>query len=280
MSSSCLLCGSSSRKAIFSYSEPDRYEIAVGVRPLDYVRQWVQCNECGFYYSVYSRPPKIIHNIYESAYRDKNSDWRKETAEEIFKKITALPECHSETKKRIRWIKETIAQSWDDGIVKKPKPPFSVLDIGGGAAIFAYEFQDRLWRSFIIDPAQNNNFVKKKLKIPLAQEFYRPRRFQKKFTLISLIYVLEHMANPKSLLKSVLRDMYTDSFLYIEVPDSMAFLLKQKDDDIFNACHLWMFNPETLIRLLNECGFGALGIRRIKTLRNHYALMALAIPQR
>lgn len=254
--------------------------MTVGVTENDYFRKWVRCSKCGFFYSIYSRPPKAIHNIYETAYRDKNAQWRKETAEEMFKKITALPERLSETKQRVHWIKETIAEVWGDNIVKKSKPPFSVLDIGGGAAIFAFEFQDRLWRSYIIDPAQNNDFVKKKLKIPLAQEFYKPHRFQRKFTLISLIYVLEHMADPRFILKSIHKDMNDDSFLYIEVPDSMAFRLKPKDDDIFNACHLWMFNPETLTRLLKECGFEVLSVRRIKTMRNHCALMALAIPQK
>ncbi len=177
-------------------------------------------------------------------------------------------------------MKETIVEAWNAGIVKKPVPLFSALDIGGGAGIFAHEFQDRLWRSYIVDPAKNNDFVKKKLNMPLVQEFYEPRRFQKRFTLIALMYVLEHMENPRTLLKSVRKDMGADSFLYIEVPDSMAFRLKPKSDEIFNACHLWMFDPETLTRLLKKCGFEALSIRRIKTLRNHYALMAFAIPKK
>ncbi|TSC84152.1 MAG: hypothetical protein G01um101417_308 [Parcubacteria group bacterium Gr01-1014_17] len=280
MPSPCLLCKSSSHKVIFSYKEPDRYEAAVRVTAKNYFRKWVRCSKCGFFYSIYSRPPKVIHTIYETAYRDTNANWRKETAEEIFNKITALPEHQSETKKRVCWIKETIERVWEDGIIKKPAPPFSALDIGGGAAIFAYEFQDRLWRSYIIDPAKNNDFVKKKLKIPLIQKFYKPNRFHRKFNLISLVYVLEHMANPRSLLKSVRKDMDANSFLYVEVPDALASRLKPKDDDIFNACHLWMFDQETLTRILKECGFEALSIRRIKTLRNHYAVMALAIQKR
>ncbi len=280
MSPQCLLCGSVSHKVIFSYKKPDRYETAVGVTKNDYFRKWVRCSLCGFFYSIYSRAPKVIHKIYTSAYRDKNAKWRKETAEEIFRKITALPEPLSETKKRVRWIKETIAEAWKDGIVRKPAPPLLALDIGGGAAIFAYEFQDKMWRSHIVDPAKNNEFVKKKLKIPLVQEFYKPNQFHKKFALVSLIYVLEHMANPKTLLKSVQKDMNANSFLYLEVPDSLAFRLKPKDDEIFNACHLWMFDPETFTRLLKECGFEVLHIKRLKTMRNHYALMALAIPKR
>jgi len=37
-----------------------------------------------------------------------------------------------------------------------------------------------------------------------------------------------------------------------------------------------MFDPETLTRLLKECGFEILALKRLKTMRGHFALMALA----
>ena len=274
--STCLLCGDKRFIKIFSYQEPDRYEHAIGVKARGYFRHWVRCLNCSFYYSVYSRPRNFINKIYQSVYRDCAASWRKETAEEIFRKIIALPKRKSETKQRVAWIKNAIGKAWDNSLAKQPKAPFAFLDIGGGAAIFAHEFKDQLWKPYITDPATNNSFVKTKLHIPLIQNFYQPGQFRKKFTFISLIYVLEHLENPITILKKIRKDLTEKSVLYIEVPDSIAFRLKPKDDDIFNACHLWMFDPETLTRLLKECGFEILALKRLKTMRGHFALMALA----
>ena len=78
------------------------------------------------------------------------------------------------------------------------------------------------------------------------------------------------------ILKQLRQDMYKESFLYVEVPDSISFSLKSADDDIFNSCHLWMFSAYTLTELLRQTGYEICTLKRVCTLRGHYALMALA----
>jgi len=272
----CLLCDSRDSGVIFSYGKPDKYEASVGIGRAGYFRRWVRCKRCGFCYSEYSRQEKIFNKIYISAYSDENASWRNATAEEIFKKNSALPRRESETKFRVDWLKKNISELHKSGIVKKGALPHDALDIGGGAGVFARAFKDKSWRTYIVDPDKNNGFIKTKLHIPLVQDFYKPGLFKKKFTLISLIYVLEHIADPVLLLKNIRKDMNDNSFLYIEIPDSISFRLKPKNDDIFNSCHLWMFDPKTLTALLNSCGFQILRLSRLKTIRGHYCLMVLA----
>ena len=272
----CLLCGSRENKTIFSFTSPDKYESSVGVDKKRYFRKWVRCKKCGFYYSVYSRPAKILERIYLTTYRDKTSAWRKESPEDTFKKIISLPKSKSETYYRTEWIKKNISELEKDGVLQKSSNKEHALDIGGGAGLFAFAFRDKNWKTYIIDPSKNNSFIKAKLKIPLAQKFYRPNLFPVKFDLISLIYVLEHVSDPINFLKAVRKDLKADALIYIEVPYSMAFSLKQKDDDIFNSCHLWMFDPKSLVKILDICGFEALKLNRLKTLRGHYSLMLLA----
>jgi hypothetical protein len=60
------------------------------------------------------------------------------------------------------------------------------------------------------------------------------------------------------------------------VPSSLAFQLKPHEDDIFNACHLWMFDGYTLTRLLSSAGFEVLAMNSTQTKRGHYSLMVLA----
>jgi len=272
----CLICQSDDREVIFSYGEPDQYEVAVGVSKEEYFRKWVQCKQCGFYYLIYSREKNIIDKIYTSAYRDKNSPWRKDSPEEGFKRVIALPEGESETKFRVDWIKKNINNIWKDGLLKRDAPPYNVLDIGGGTGVFAYEFQDTNWVAHVIDPNKDSSFIKTKLHVPFIQNYYKPNSFDYKFNLISLIYLLEHLSDPVSLLESLHSDMTRNSFLFIEVPDAICFQHKPVEDDIFNSCHLWLFSPNTLSLLLDYCGFEVFNLYRMKTIRGHYALMVLA----
>ena len=271
----CILCNSNEYGIIFSYNEPDQYEKAVGVENKNYSRQWVKCKKCGFHYSVYSRDENILDKIYVSAYRSEKAPWRKGTSRYIFEKVIKLPENESETKFRIKWIKSNINLMWDSKIVERNKAPYKMLDIGGATGVFAYEFKGKDWISHVIDPNEDGQFMQT-YGVNFVQSYYEPKKFKYKFDLISLVYVLEHLRNPIPLLKNLHDDMTKNSFLYIEVPDAISFKLKPREDDIFNSCHLWMFDPQSMITLLNKCGYQAFCLSRMKTIREHYGLMILA----
>jgi hypothetical protein len=277
MAKSCLICGSEEYEVICSYSEPDRYEATVGVTNENYSRHWVKCGKCGFHFSVYSRDPKILDNIYSSKYRDLNASWRSGTPEEVFNRVVALPTAESETKLRVEWIKTSIEEAWALNLVKKSLPPRRFLDIGGGTGIFAYEFLDEEWIPHVVDANEGSKFIETKLKIQLIQDYWRPGSFSCQFDLITTNFLLEHISDPKSFLKGLHSDMTEDSFLYVEVPDTASFVNKLPDDDIFNSCHLWIFSPNTLTLLLDSCGFEVLALKRTQIARGHYALMLLAM---
>jgi len=272
----CLICGSSNAKIVFSYNKPDQYEATVGVTHEGYFRHWVQCVDCGFYYSTYSRDPSVLDSIYSSEYRNFQSDWRESSVEDTFNLISALPNKESETKYRVKWVKTHIKQLWDSCLVKKPKNlPYKMLDVGGGNGIFSYEFQDKSWKSYVIDPDKHGKFVQDKLNIQFFNRIYSPGIAGFSFDLISLIFVLEHIRDPIEFLLGMHRDLTDDSLLYIEIPDEVAFKLKASEDEIFNSCHLWMFGPDTLLTMLNICGYQVFAINRTQTKRGYYSLMAL-----
>ena len=276
LSAACLLCGSTTSRDVLLFDRPDQYEAAVGVTGEGYDRRWVQCGGCGFHYSQFSRDPKVLDTIYSSAYRGGDAGWRKASVEETFRRIVTLPESESETKFRVRWIKERVERIWASGLTPRPSPPYRALDIGGATGIFAYEFQDEHWKSHVIDPDEHGRFIEEKFGIPFRQQMYAPGAFAAPFHLISLIFALEHVSNPRGVLQSVRGDLAPGGLLYVEVPDEAAFHLKPTDDDIFNSCHLWMFGPRSLERLFEESGFDIYAFERTQTRRGHYALMALA----
>ena len=274
---SCILCGENDFDVVAEYSKPDQYELSVGIQDNDkYWRKWVKCTGCGFYYSLYSREHRKLDKIYSSSYRRKKETWRQDSNEENFNKIIALPREESETKLRINWIKDYINHSKAVGLFKAGVTPYKMLDIGGGNGIFAYEFQDNDWESHVIDADPNGQFIENKLGIPYLNQYYRPNSFDFSFDLISMVFVLEHLANPKMILNQLRQDMVRESFLYVEVPDNICFHLKPDDDDIFNSCHLWMFSANTLTELFRQTGYEICALKRVCTLRGHYALMALA----
>jgi SAM-dependent methyltransferase len=273
---SCLLCGKSSYQTIHSYAVPDQYEETVGVSAEGYFRKWVQCTGCGVYVSIFSRDEFILDTIYTDAYRDKNAAWRDGSTERVFERVVNLQFNESETKFRIQWIKSNLQQLWDYGLYEKKNPPLNLLDIGGGSAIFAYEFQDEDWRVAIVDANVSGEFIQRELKIPFIQDYYRSGLFEQRFDLISLVFVLEHLKDPGSILKEMYNDLDPNAFLYIEVPDSNCFELKDEGDDIFNSCHLYMYSPNTLTLLLDQFGFEVLCLNRVRTVRDHLAIMLLA----
>ncbi len=273
----CLVCKSQDYKPIFDYSEPDQYEKTVGVSCAGYSRKWVQCKNCGFYYSLYSRDKEVLNRIYSASYRSQSAAWRKHSPEELFNSIIRLPLEESETKYRVDWIKKNIYTLWKGGLFANKELPLNFLDIGGGSGVFAYEFkEDGAWIPHVIDPDENAVFLSSKLRMRFIQSNYRSGLFPEKFDLISLIYVLEHLTDPVSFIQSLQEDLVQDSFVYIEVPDAFCFRALPESHDIFNSCHLWMFDSYTLTTFLNGCGLEVFCLNRIKAKRGHYALMVLA----
>lgn len=272
----CILCADDRRASLLSYATPDAYEQAVGVAADNYHREWVTCLGCGFRYARYSRDPDVLDRLYDGAYRDTGVAWRGGSAEETFQRIIALPPEESETVSRCAAIKGTIARLAESDIYSlSSRRPLRLLDVGGATGVFAYMFKDANWQAEIADPGAQGAFI------TAHGVTYHQKRFDVDFAggpydLVSMIYVLEHVLDPHMVIEAAGRRLSHEGLLYIEVPDEIAFEKKPPDDDIFNSCHLWMFGPASLTRLLGACGFDPLEIRRIRTHRGHYALTVLA----
>lgn len=275
----CLLCGASECTPLLTFAEPDAYERAVGVTAEGYLREWVSCNACGFRYSRYSRDADILDRLYDDAYRDSGVSWRVQSAEETFRRVVALPADQSETVTRCMGVKAALARLAEDGIHTRARHrPARLLDVGGATGVFAWLFRDADWQAEIVDPGRQGRFVE------AHGIAYHQRRFDRDFQggpyeLVSMVYMLEHVRDPREVLAAAKGILAADGLLYVEVPDEIAFEKKPAEDDIFNSCHLWMFGPASLTRLLGSCGFDPLELSRLKTLRGHYALTVLARPQ-
>ena len=153
-----------------------------------------------------------------------------------------------------------------------------MLDIGGATGNFAYAFKDEKWISNVIDPDIAGNFIEK-FQVNFKQGWFNHDSYDFKFDLISLIFVLEHVLELAFLLNEIRESLLPNALVYIEVPDEVAFDKVSPEDDIFNSCHLFMFNPDSLNLLLNQTGFQLMSLDRVRTSRGHYALTCLAKPK-
>jgi Methyltransferase domain len=272
----CLLCGETAATTLSSYSAPDVYERTIGISNIDYQREWVQCRNCRFIYSRYSRDPEALDRLYEQAYRDSSVPWRTGSTREVFDRVISLPSEESETHARIGWIKQKICELEQAGLITHRPGAKRLLDVGGATGVFAYLFRDADWDCHVVDPAETGRFLETDFGISYHQASYRPGMAGGTFDLITLIFVLEHLRDPRDLLAVVTADLSETGLLYIEVPDAVAFRLKAPDDDVFNSCHLWMFDPTSMVRLLADGGFQVMTLNRTKTKRGHLALNVLA----
>lgn len=271
----CLICGGHGFETVASYDRPDPYETAVGVPEAGYERSWRRCRGCGFHQSRYARDPDVLDRLYMDAYRDRQAEWRSGDTKEVFKKVIALPAEESETKQRIAWLQGSLTDLEWGGLFRPSVAP-RFLDVGGATGVFAYEFRAATgWRAHVSDPASSGLYLTEDYDIPYVQAPYRAGQFDTDFDLITLVFALEHFRDPDGSLKEARKDLTGKGAVYVEVPDALAFDRLPPDDDIFNACHLWMFDPKSLIALMHRHEFHVGALRRYRTARGHYALAVL-----
>ena len=97
---SCALCGGKAFRTVLEISQPDRFEVAMGVSSEGYKRDWVECLGCGLFSNVLRR--KDISGVYRDAYYSKEVE--KESVSEKFQRILGLPAEQSDNHFRVQRI--------------------------------------------------------------------------------------------------------------------------------------------------------------------------------
>lgn len=76
----------------------------------------------------------------------------------------------------------------------------------------------------------------------------------RKYSLICMFDVLEHLENPVEVLQKIKKMMHNDSLLYIQVPNVIGFKFPY-NHSLGLPYHLWQFDRATLKKLLAQNGF-------------------------
>ena len=241
----CFLCGNTNYNVIYSALKEDPYYRLIYPNEAEIPMTWVSCRECDLSWRLERLTSQEVNTLY-LRFRDN----RGERAEDYFERIVNIPDKESENYHRsIEYCK--LAVKWLETDEKYH------LDIGTGAGVFIYTFNRvcRGWKSHAVEATSSfADICKKKLGIPVYQGFYNAGLFNRKFNLITILQVLEHIVDPLETLKRIANDLHRDGIVIIDVPSNENFGKISFDHDIFNIQHVYLFSLPTLEELCQKAG--------------------------
>ncbi len=220
----CILCGSDSFRQIFRKN----------------TWRYLRCGNCGLVH-LYPRPsPEDLKKNYDHY----------------------LPASLLEIEAWAKMMKPLISKSADLIDARSGSPEKRLLDIGCGYGFFLSEMKARGWdvEGIEISPP-GRAFARDRLGLPVHSTPLEDLRFPEgSFDVITLFYVIEHLLNPKDILKEVRRILRPDGLLLLRWPHTTPIVrllgpLAKGLDLYHTPYHLFDFSPATLKTLLKLTGF-------------------------
>ncbi len=260
----CIFCKNKKFKKRFEYFKPIPREIKLDFKS-SYYRFYKSCVICGHFFT---QMKMNLHGLYNKKYVDNTYG---DKLHETFKKIISLPKKDSDNFFRVKRIQKNAKK------ILKRKTKIKLLDIGSGLGVFPFQIKKLGWDCTAIDPDKNSyKHMKNKLKINCKNIDFMRTVYKKKFNIVTLNKVLEHVKNPIKMLNKIKHNLILEnSFFYIEVPDASEASKVNKYREEFGIDHLHVFTMHSLYKLLKQSKFTPISIERIKENSTKYTLVAI-----
>ncbi|MCX6753985.1 MAG: class I SAM-dependent methyltransferase [Candidatus Nomurabacteria bacterium] len=150
----------------------------------------------------------------------------------------------------------------------------SILDIGSGRGWILYFLK----KYFKYDRAVGTQiainafkFSTEKLKLEIYNKDLLELSLEKKFDIVSILHVLEHVEKPEEYIKKIYELLGEEGILFIEVPNYNAWARKITGKHwlaLDLKHHLFFFTPKSLTDLLNKYNFK---IKKLETFSLEYS---------
>ena len=175
-----------------------------------------------------------------------------------------------------------------DRIKSYLKPEMDVLEIGSSTGHFLYSIKDyvnsltgiELDKSFANYSREIENFT-------IYDEPIEKINFNgKKFDVVFLLQVFEHISNPQNLLNQIKKCLNENGIIYIEVPNINDALysiynLESYVEFNFRLPHVYYYSDITLEKMLSSCDFkGETGFHQDFSFLNHIHWLQNNSPQK
>ena len=232
---SCLLCGGDRRSIVLE--SPEKPVATTGPRPAV-----VRCDACGFCYTCPRPTPASMQRFYPEDY------WPHRL------------ESHANALKRRKWWARWFGSGWrpQRSLLRRQKG--RLLDFGCGGGKFLAEMHAEGWQVLGVDVSDSVVArIQEKLGLPvLAGDLSAPQLDQSSFEVITMRQSLEHVHDPREVLRQAHRLLVPGGTLLVWVPnfDSLAFRwFGPAWYGLDLPRHLVHFTPSTLRRIVAEAGF-------------------------
>jgi 2-polyprenyl-3-methyl-5-hydroxy-6-metoxy-1,4-benzoquinol methylase len=130
----------------------------------------------------------------------------------------------------------------------------SYLDIGIGFGLWAKYLETNGYTGIGFDVSIDAINYCKSLSLNAEHNSLEDFNSDKKFDLICMFDVLEHLEDPQKMLHKIKSSMNPNSLLYIQVPNVLGIKFPY-NHSLGLPYHLWQFNPKSLKKLLIKSGF-------------------------
>jgi SAM-dependent methyltransferase len=246
----------------------DKYEVAASV-PENVRRRWEKCLCCGLFVHKRNYDASLLNTTYEFAYR--SEDFREHSIQEEYHRIRLMPEGTSENLTRVRWLVPHLQK--ENGNVFKPIERKTVLDIGSGLGVFPEALKNNGFVVTTIEANHESAEFLATLGMNSLQGFFPESKHLNGtvYDIVTAVHVLEHQKHPEEFLRDIHAKLKLGGTLFIEVPDMSEFMYLDPAHDEFASTHLWCFDPSTLCRLIEDCGFQVMELHR-----QHYQIRDLS----
>lgn len=217
-------------------------------------RGFFRCPNCGLIYQTPILDEKEKALLYE---HNRDEGLRKENKYEYFERITSLPPDQSENYQRSLFLEKYLSKEGN------------ILDVGCGGGVFLYTFQKYFpkWETLGIEPTEGFADIAKEKGINIIYGYLKKDTLNKKFDLITLLLVLEHVDNFKEMLLILKHYLKEQGLLYIEVPSDKDIGYLPSSHDRFMCEHNVIFSKEVLENILTKLGYSIIASEDYLTVR-------------
>lgn len=151
----------------------------------------------------------------------------------------------------------------------------SILDIGSGLGLFLSEFKHRSWSTLgtEISP-EMAKYSRRTYGLRILRGDLLRLRIKRKFDVVTLNNVLEHLYQPRQTLAKVHRLLQPHGLLVIVVPNIVSLghlVFGRRWYHLQPGRHLYHFSPATITKLLELTGFRIIKISHSYWRHNYYS---------
>lgn len=259
----CIFCNGKSFNIRFKYNSPPIGETKFKIKNNYYKRQFISCNSCNHWFLQHEMSLNILYSgkYMTETYGDKILG--------KFEKIISLPPKKSDNFKRVQRIKKFIKQLLPN------KKSIELLDIGSGLGVFPYSVKNIGWNCTAVDPDKRSVLhIKKRIGVKSIHGEFQKLKISKKFNVITLNKVLEHVENPISILRKAKKRLIKGGVIYVEVPDAEKASKKGKERQEFFIEHMHVFSKSSLGYMSKKSGLKVIKIKRMHEPSGKFSLFS------